>query len=168
MPKLVQTKADAYKNSIPQPEESVNTFDENSSDNLYSLGDAENGDVRENERLKAENKKLEERVQRMKYRQFRKAVESGEMEAKVRKQELSDGATTVLESIGITDGRNHAELTRRMSELYAKMAGEKKISYNEAFDEAMEIALWKVRPPTKLHRKEPRFGVLFLCHYGIL
>ena len=49
MPKLVQTITDAYKNSIPQPEESVNTFDENSSDNLYSLGDAENGDVKGNE-----------------------------------------------------------------------------------------------------------------------
>ena len=91
LPKLVQTITDAYKNSIPHPEESVNTFDENSSDNLYSLGEAENGDIRENERLKAENKKLEERVQCMRYRQFRKAVESGEMEAKVRKQELSDG-----------------------------------------------------------------------------
>ena len=57
LPKLVQTKTDAYKNSIPQPEESVNTFDENSSDNLYSLGDAENGDVKGNE-AEAENKKV--------------------------------------------------------------------------------------------------------------
>ena len=40
---------DTSNNSITQPEESVNTFDENSSDNLYSLGEAENGDVRENE-----------------------------------------------------------------------------------------------------------------------
>ena len=136
---------------VPQPDDSVNSklsiseeiSSENSSDIRYSMDEtAENADVSENERLKAENKKLEERVQRMRYRQFRKAVESGEMEAKAHKQELSDGATTVLESIGIGDGRNHTELTRRMSELYAKMSGEKKISYGEAFDEASKISDW--------------------------
>ena len=151
LPKLVQTITDAYKHSIAQPDNFVNgklsiseeISEENSSDNLYSMDEtAENPDVSENERLKAENKKLEERVQRMRYRQFRKAVESGEMEAKAHKQELSDGATTVLESIGIGDGRNHTELTRRMSELYARMAGEKKISYGEAFDEAAKISDW--------------------------
>ncbi|MBR6781923.1 MAG: hypothetical protein IKM33_01835 [Clostridia bacterium] len=132
----------SLKDNIAQFRKKVNSFKEKNKI-FYSVEDrGENADVRENERLKAENKKLEERVQRMRYRQFRKALESGEMEAKAHKQELSDGATTVLESIGIGDGRNHAELTRRMSELYAKMAGEKKISYGEAFEESSKIAEW--------------------------
>ena len=48
--KQVSVKLEASTNdSITQPEESVNTFDEKSSDNIYSLGDAENGDVKGNE-----------------------------------------------------------------------------------------------------------------------
>ena len=96
------------------------------------------------EELEAENKRLTEKVQRMSFERFRRAVKDGEIEAKNQRQALSKGADAVLESIGVHDGRNRRELLRRMSETYAHMAAEKGITYEEAFEESGEIAEWLI------------------------
>ena len=96
------------------------------------------------EELEAENKRLTEKVQRMSFERFRRAVKDGEIEAKKQRQALSKGADAVLDSIGVHDGRNRRELLRRMSETYAHMAAEKGITYEAAFEESGEIAKWLI------------------------
>lgn len=96
------------------------------------------------EELEAENKRLTEKVQRMSFERFRRAVKDGEIAAKEQRQALSRGADAVLESIGVHDGRNRRELLRRMSETYAHMAAEKGITYEEVFEESGEIAKWLI------------------------
>ena len=159
--------------SITQPDGSVNTSTENFSENIYDTEDGvmiddstgtamfsidetpETPDVSDSaaetnvggktvEELEAENKRLTEKVQRMSFERFRRAVKDGEIEAKNQRQALSKGADAVLESIGVHDGRNRRELLRRMSETYAHMAAEKGITYEEAFEESGEIAEWLI------------------------
>ena len=111
----------------------------------YSIDETtENADVSENEKLEAENKRLNEKIQRMTFERFRRAVKDGEIAAKDQKPALSKGADAVLESIGVTDGRNKEGLLQRMSETYARMAAEKGISYEKAFAESGEIADWLI------------------------
>ena len=111
----------------------------------YSIDETtENADVSENEKLEAENKRLNEKIQRMTFERFRRAVKDGEIAAKDQKPALSKGADAVLESIGVTDGRNKEGLLQRMSETYARMAAEGGISYEKAFAESGEIADWLI------------------------
>ena len=120
-------------------------FKEDNSDTRYSIDEtAENADVSENEKLEAENKRLNEKIQRMTFERFRRAVKDGEIAAKDQKPALSKGADAVLEFIGVTDGRNKEGLLQRMSETYARMAAEKGISYEKAFAESGEIADWLI------------------------
>ena len=147
---LLRADQASYEDSIPQPDDSVNSKFSISEENISEI--AESPDVRgesaaenaadtnvgdkEVERLEAENKKLTEKVQRLTFERFRNAVRSGEVAAKEQRQKLSRGADAVLDFIGVSDGRNRRELVQRMSDTYAHMAAEKGISYEEAFAEA--------------------------------
>lgn len=144
------------KNTRPDIDREDVVFAENSADIRYSIDDTpETPDVSDSaaetnvgsktvEELEAENKRLTEKVQRMSFERFRRAVKDGEIAAKEQRQALSRGADAVLESIGVHDGRNRRELLRRMSETYAHMAAEKGITYEEAFEESGEIAKWLI------------------------
>ena len=108
--------------------------------------DAESPDVyrKRVEELEEESRKQTEEIRKLQFERFRRAVKDGQIESNTQRKALSKGADAVLDSIGVTDGRNRRELLRRMTELYAAMSAEEGITYEQAFDEAGEIADWLI------------------------
>lgn len=114
-------------------------------DTNVSSTEEETTDVKsEIKRLEKENQKQSEEIRKLQFERFRRAVKDGQIEANTKRMALSKGADAVLDSIGVTDGRNRRELVRRMTELYASMSAEKGITYEQAFDEAVEISNWLI------------------------
>ncbi len=94
--------------------------------------------------LEEENRELTEKLHKMQYAMVQRAIKAGEISAKMKRQAISKGADVVLDSIGVTDGSNRRELVRRMEEIYAHMAAKNGISYEQAFEEAEDVADWLI------------------------
>ena len=133
-----------FSNDVYQTLGTQRKQDDFSKDLKYSIDPDTEPTKKPKATLEEENRELTEKLHKMQYAMVQRAIKSGEISAKMKRNAISKGADAVLDSIGVTDGSNRRELVRRMEEIYAHMAAKNGISYEQAFEEAEAVADWLI------------------------